>query len=280
MMRPNTKECSTLPIIKNQCMTTSTLSGIKQFNLSGKVAIVTGGSKGLGLAMAAGMASAGANILLVNRNAAEGQAAAEDLSTSFGVKSASYSGNVTSESDMQQMAEYAIDHFGRIDILINNAGINIRGAIDELAHDEFKKVMDVNVDGIWLASKAVVPSMKRQKWGRIINIASTLGLVGMSNRTPYASSKGAVVQMTRALGLELATHNICVNAICPGPFLTEMNIPIAETEEAKKFVVGATALGRWGELQEIQGAAIFLASDAASYMVGSMLTVDGGWTAK
>jgi gluconate 5-dehydrogenase len=122
--------------------------------------------------------------------------------------------------------------------------------------------------------------MKMNGSGKIINLASTLGLVGLANRTPYTSSKGAVVQMTRALALELAPFNINVNAICPGPFLTEMNIPIAESEEVKKFIVGATSLGRWARLEEIQGAAIFLSSDAASYMVGSMLTVDGGWTAK
>ena len=173
-----------------------------------------------------------------------------------------------------------MDTFGRIDVLINNAGINIRGAIDELTYEEFQKVMEVNVNGLWLASKAVVPHMKKAGWGRIINLASTLGLVGLANRTPYTSSKGAVVQMTRALGLELAPFNICVNAICPGPFLTEMNLPIADSEEAKKFIVGATAMARWGELKEIQGVAIFLASEASSYVTGSMLTVDGGWTAK
>jgi gluconate 5-dehydrogenase len=178
------------------------------------------------------------------------------------------------------MAQKAIDTFGRIDILINSAGINIRGAIEELSLEDFNQVMNVNVTGTWLCSKAVIPHMKKAGKGSIINLASTLGLVGLANRTPYTSSKGAVVQMTRALGLEMAPYNINVNAICPGPFLTEMNLPIADTEEGKKFVVGATALGRWAELKEIQGAAIFLASEAASYMVGSMVTVDGGWTAR
>ena len=257
-----------------------TLPGIKLFDLSGKVAIITGGSKGLGLAMAEGLASAGANIMIVNRNKAEGEAAAAKIQETYGVKAHAYATDVTVQAETEAMAKATMGTLGRIDILINSAGINIRGAIDELSSEDFQKVMDVNVTGTWLCSRAVTPFMKAQKDGRIINMASTLGLVGLANRTPYTASKGAVVQMTRALGLELAAYNINVNAICPGPFLTEMNIPIAGTPEAKKFIVGATALARWGELPEIQGAAIFLASPAARYMVGSMVTVDGGWTAK
>ncbi|ADB39977.1 SDR family NAD(P)-dependent oxidoreductase [Spirosoma linguale] len=261
-------------------MSKELLPGVRQFDLTGKSAIITGGSKGLGLAMAAGLASAGANIMLVNRNADEGAAAAQELATDYGVTALSFAADVANAEQAEAMAQAAFDAFGRIDILINSAGINIRGPIDELTPAEFSKVMEVNVTGTWLCCRAVTPYMKKDGRGRIINLASTLGLVGLSNRTPYTASKGAVVQMTRALALELAPFNINVNAICPGPFLTEMNLPIADTEEGLKFVVGATALGRWGQLQEIQGAAIFLASDAGSYMVGSMLTVDGGWTAR
>ncbi len=256
------------------------LPGIKQFDLNGRSAIITGGSKGLGEAMAAGLASAGADVLLSSRHADEAAAAAERIAADFGRRAIGIAADVTSAEDCLALVERAIAQFGKIDILINNAGINTRGPIDELSYEEFREVQEINVDGVWLASRAVVPHMKRAQTGRIINMASTLGVVGLENRTPYASSKGAVVQMTRSLALELASYRINVNAICPGPFLTPMNEPIAEADQTKKFIVGAVALGRWGRMEEIQGAAIFLASDAASYVTGSLLTVDGGWTAR
>jgi NAD(P)-dependent dehydrogenase (short-subunit alcohol dehydrogenase family) len=255
-------------------------AGIQQFDLTGRSAIITGGSKGLGEAMAAGLASAGADVLLVSRNEAEVKATAARIASEYGHRALGMLADVTQPEQCEAMAARALNEYGKIDILINNAGVNIRGPIDELTYEQFREVQRVNVDGLWLATRAVVPAMKKARYGRIINMASTLGVVGLENRTPYTASKGAVVQMTRALGLELAPLGICVNAICPGPFLTPMNVPIAEAEQTKKFILGAVALGRWGRMEEIQGAAIFLASDAASYMVGSLLTVDGGWTAR
>lgn len=256
------------------------LPGIKLFDLTGKVAVITGGSKGLGLAMAKGLASAGANVAIISRNRGEAQSAATLITEQHGHLAIGIQADVTQEAQVNTMRDEVLETFGKVDILINNAGINIRGPIDELSHQDFQKVQQINVDGVWLTSRAFVSAMKTQRIGRIINVASTLGVVGLANRTPYAASKGAVVQFTRALALELAPFNITVNAICPGPFLTDMNIPIKDDENTRKFIVGAVALERWGEMHEIQGAAIYLASDASSYTTGSLLMVDGGWTAR
>lgn len=255
------------------------MKGIDQFRLDGRVALVTGGSKGLGASMAEGLASAGADLVLCSRSRDEVMAVAERIARDYDRRVLGLRCDVTDPKDIASLVRGAIDGFGRIDILINNAGLNIRGSIEDVALDDFDRVIRTNVHGPWLMCKAVAPHMKAAKYGRVINLSSTLGSVGVPGRTPYASSKGAVNMMTKVLALEWAEHGITVNAICPGPFLTPMNEPIAGTDDDKRFIVGAVALKRWGRIEEIQGAAIFLASAASSYVTGSMLFVDGGWTA-
>jgi len=256
------------------------LPGIRLFDLTGRVALVTGATKGLGAAMAAGLASAGAAVAICSRNGAEAASVAEKMAGDYGADVVGFQADVAQPDQIDQLIANVDARFGRLDILVNNAGINIRGSIESLSLDDFRRVQQVNVDGVWYTTRAAMPLLRKSPAGRVINLASTLGIVGLANRTPYTSSKGAIVQMTRALGLELADTPIRVNAICPGPFLTPMNESIAETEEAQRFIVGAVALGRWGRLEEIQGAAIYLASDAASYTTGSLMVVDGGWTAR
>lgn len=261
-------------------MKSSSLPGLKQFDLTGHVALITGGSKGLGAAMAAGLASAGATLVLAGRDGQLASKVAQEISDEYSVPATGVAADVTVPADVKSLIQDVVDRHGKIDVLINSAGINIRGGIDDVSYEQFQQVQKTNVDGTWLCCREVIPHMKSAGYGRIVNLGSTLGLVGLADRTPYTASKGAVVQLTRALGMELAPWGVTCNAICPGPFLTEMNLPIAESEEAKKHVLGAVALERWGKLEEIQGPALLLASPASSYMTGSMVTVDGGWTAR
>jgi NAD(P)-dependent dehydrogenase (short-subunit alcohol dehydrogenase family) len=256
------------------------LAGIKLFDLTGKTALVTGGSKGLGYAIAEGFASAGASVALLARNEAEVSAASDRLAIDSAQKTLAIRGDVTNEADVRAAVDATLGAFGALDILVNSAGINIRGPIDELTLEQFREVNRINVEGTWLMSRAVVAHMKDHRGGRTINLASALGLVGLGDRTPYCASKGAIVQMTRALAIEVAPFNITVNAICPGPFLTEMNLAVKDDPKFVQFILGATALGRWGELEEIQGSAIYLASAAGGYTTGATLVVDGGWTAR
>ena len=167
----------------------------------------------------------------------------------------------------------------QVDILVNNAGINIRGPIEELRLESFEVVQAVNVRGPWLLCRALAPHFKARRSGRVINIGSMLSVIGMADRTPYATSKGALLQMTRVLALEWAPFGVTVNIILPGPFATEMNLPILADPDVYQSFVAKIPLGRWGELEEIQGTALFLASDASSFVTGAAIAVDGGITA-
>jgi len=172
-----------------------------------------------------------------------------------------------------------VKEFGRIDILVNNAGINIRKPVEELDEASWDLVQHTNLKAPFLSSRAAARYMKEQRYGRIINISSMLGMVALPERSPYCASKGGLIQLTRVLALEWATHNITVNALCPGPLATELNIPVLSNPQANQFFLDHIPLGRWGRPEELGGAIVFLASDASSFMTGSALVIDGGWTA-
>ncbi|HJQ82123.1 MAG TPA: SDR family oxidoreductase [Lacipirellulaceae bacterium] len=253
---------------------------LNQFRLDGRTALVVGGNRGLGFEMAKALAEAGASIFIAARDEARNTDAQSRIAELFDRPCAARTCDITNANDVAATVAAVMEKFGRVDILINSAGINIRGPIDGVSPKDFDEVQRVNITGTWLMCRDVAPLMKRQRYGRIINIASMLSVVGMAERTPYAASKGAVLQMTRALAIELARENITVNAILPGPFATEMNLPLTQDPQKYAAFVSRIPMGRWGELHEIGGLALYLASPASSYVTGAAFSIDGGWTAQ
>jgi NAD(P)-dependent dehydrogenase (short-subunit alcohol dehydrogenase family) len=250
------------------------------FSLKGRRALITGGHMGLGITMARALAQAGADVALASRTLDACQRAATDLSAATGCTAKAFKVDVASAASVAQLAADVARDFGPIDILVNNAGINRRGAIEDLSEEDFDAVMATNVKGVFLVCRAFMPQMRERGWGRVVNLASILGTVGMGQRVPYASSKAAVANMTRVLGLEFATTGVTCNAIAPGPFATEMNRSLLDDPVKYKAFVEKIPMGRWGELHELTGAVVFLASDASSFVTGSIVHVDGGWTAQ
>jgi NAD(P)-dependent dehydrogenase (short-subunit alcohol dehydrogenase family) len=247
------------------------------FDLSGRVALVTGASKGLGRAMALGLAQAGASLALCARDA-EGLAASRAEAEQHGVRAETFGMDVTSRQSVRDAVAAALARFGRIDVLLNDAGVNLRKPALEFSEDEWDRVVDTNLKGYFLVAQAVGEHMVASGGGKIINVGSILGTVGMKNQLPYASSKGGVAQLTRVLAVEWAPHRVYVNAIAPGFFETPLTAGVLQNPEVRRFVAERTPMGRWGQPAELQGAAVFLASRASDFVTGQILHVDGGWT--
>jgi NAD(P)-dependent dehydrogenase (short-subunit alcohol dehydrogenase family) len=253
---------------------------LDRFRLDGKVALVTGGARGLGRVIADALASAGADVALSARIRQNAEQAAEVIAKLSGRHTLAVAADVTVRDDVEAMVATVLEALGRLDILVNNAGINIRGPIEELRDDDWDMVVDTNLKGPWLCCRAVSATMRRQKWGRVVNVSSMLGEISLPGRTPYASSKGGLTMLTKTLALEWARDGINVNAICPGPFATEINAPLLNDPAARAQMEANVPLGRWGDPVEIGPAAVFLASDASSFMTGATLFIDGGYTAR
>ena len=257
------------------------MSILDKFRLDDRVALVTGGNRGLGREIALALAEAGAAVALTSRDQARADRAAREIEASpaTSAKARGYACEVSDHEQTAQVVEQVVSDMGGLHILVNNAGINIRGPIDELAPEEFQRVIDTNLNGVWNMCRAAAGHLKAQRYGRVINVGSTLSVIALPERTPYAASKGAVWQLTKVLALEWAQFGITVNAMLPGPFSTEMNLSLEQDPEKYREFIARIPLGRWGNLDEIGGLAVFLASDASSYVTGAGMTVDGGWTA-
>ena len=248
------------------------------FCLEGRVALVTGGNRGLGYAIAQGLAEAGASVAVTSRDPAKAEAAASELSQQTGRPCLGLPLEVRQQDQVEAAVARTIAELGGLDILVNNAGLNIRESILELKDESWAEVIETNLGGAMRCSRAAAGHMKEKGWGRIINIASMLSFVGIAKRAAYASSKTGLLGMTRAMALDLAPFGITVNALCPGVFKTEINRPILNDPDYLKEFLRQIPLGRMGEPEELKGVAVFLASEASAYMTGAALLVDGGWT--
>ena len=254
------------------------LRGAQLFDLTGRVAIMTGAGRGLGRTMALGLAAAGADLALASRTASELESLVEEVQA-LGRRAIAVPTDVTSPDACEALVQAAITRLGRLDILVNNAGTNVRKAALDITPDEYDFVIETNLKGYFNGARAAGRHFVAQGSGKVINISSILGSVALPNQAAYASSKGAIDQLTKVLAIEWATAGVQVNGLAPTYFETDLTRPLFEDPERRAFIEERTPVGRWGQPHELAGAVIFLASDASTFVTGQTLLVDGGWTA-
>ena len=250
-----------------------------QFDLKGRTAVITGGSRGLGEAMAKALVDSGAQIALVARDRARMERVRDDIAA-IGAVAEVFVADVTEEHDVAKLAEAVKGRFGNPQILINSAGINLRKNLVDFSLEEFRSVVDGSLISTFLMCRAFVPGMKGTGYGRILNMSSIMSHVSLAGRTAYSSAKAALLGLTRALALELAADGITVNGISPGPIGTDMNLALMKDPEINAQFLANLPLGRWGKVEEIGALACYLCSDAAAFVTGTDILIDGGWTAR
>lgn len=245
------------------------------FDLAGKCAVVTGGSKGLGKAMARGLAECGADVMITSRHEDELKAAAAEIGGGLNVKVEWMVADMGDRAKVTELAAEALRRLGKVDILINNAGSNQPQAIDEITDEAWDRVVELNLTSCMSLTRALVPGMKERKWGRVIHISSVLGVGSKEKRNVYSATKAALIGLAKASAIDLGPDGITVNCICPGPFMTDLPMSLLSDPEKEAFS-NRTALKRWGQPRELVGPALLLASEAGSYITGEALLVDGG----
>ncbi len=249
------------------------------FNLTGRTALVTGGSQGLGKAMATIFADAGAEVVISSRHEDDLRTAAAEIREQTAAQTEYVVADMTRREDVRRLAAACLDLKGKIDILVNNAGANLPQAIDQIRDDDWDRLVELNLTSCMVLTRALVPGMKQRRWGRIIHISSIMGLASTAGRNVYSATKSALLGLARASALDLGAFNITVNCIAPGPFATSMPMTIL-SQEQQAALAARTALDRWGRPEELAGPALLLASEAGSYITGTVLVVDGGALAK
>ncbi len=249
------------------------------FDLHGRVALVTGGSKGLGKAMARGLAEAGADIIITSRHDEELRSALDEVLKGSPRQGAALVADMSKREDVDSLVQRALAALGKVDILVNNAGSNIPQPIDQIQDKDWDYIIELNLRSCMALTRALAPQMKERRWGRIIHISSILGFVGNNARSAYSATKAGLIGMTQCSASDLGPFGITVNCIAPGPFLTDLPARLLSDEQKKRFT-DRTALGRWGKPEELIGPVLLLASEAGSYITGETLVVDGGYLAR